>query len=82
MKSFPFIVCMVIGLWVGYYLGVQKTSETPEVIDAPKDSERALMESFQQENQTLRDRVTELEAQLAELQKQLSEIPGAVGNPE
>ena len=72
MKSFPFIVCMVIGLWVGYYLGIQKTTETPKVADmpAPKESDRELMKSFQDENKTLRDRVTELETQLAGYQQQ------------
>ena len=73
MKSFPFIVCMVIGLWVGYYLGIQKTAETPELSSetpTPKESERELMKSFQDENKTLRDRVTELETRLADYQKQ------------
>ena len=29
MKSFPFIVCLVVGVWVGYFLGVKKSSEEP-----------------------------------------------------
>lgn len=83
MKSFPFIVCLVIGVWVGYYMGIQKP-ETEPVAEAsteskPKDVE--LMESFQEENKALLEKVAELEAELAiytakaaqDLQKQAAE---------
>ncbi len=79
MKSFPFIVCLVIGVWVGYYIAIKKTAEpiSPEV-SSPKASTMELMKSFEEENKMLRGRVVELEAQVAELQKRLMEIEGGV----
>ncbi|MDG2167876.1 MAG: hypothetical protein P8L44_08110 [Opitutales bacterium] len=76
MKSFPFIVCLVIGVWVGYYLGIKKPAEPvqPEV-PSPKASTMELMESFQEENKVLLERVAELEAQVAELKTQLGSLP-------
>ena len=66
MKSFPFVVCLVIGVWVGYFLGIKKPPEpVPSEVASPKASTMELLESFQEENNTLRDRVAELEAELA-----------------
>jgi len=27
MKSFPFVACFIIGLWLGYYFGINTASE-------------------------------------------------------
>jgi hypothetical protein len=29
MKSFPFIVCLVVGVWVGYYVGTKQSIDLP-----------------------------------------------------
>ena len=83
MKSFPFIVCLVIGVWVGYYIAIKKTAEpNSSEVSSPKASTMELMKSFEEENKMLRERVAELEAQVAELQKRLSEIQGDVPGPQ
>ncbi|MBH52737.1 MAG: hypothetical protein CMI18_00100 [Opitutaceae bacterium] len=28
MKSFPFVACLIIGLWLGYYFGANSASES------------------------------------------------------
>ncbi|QXD23525.1 hypothetical protein F7C95_16595 [Opitutia bacterium ISCC 51] len=76
MKSFPFIVCLVIGVWVGYYMGIKKpVKPASSEVSSPKASTMELMESFQEENKVLLERLAELEAQVAELKTQLGSLP-------
>ena len=77
MKSFPFIVCIVVGVWVGYYLGVNRSNETlsehqvaqsASVTAAPDDS----LKSIEDENAILKQQLVDLEDQLVAIRELLT----------
>ena len=70
MKSFPFIVCLVIGLWVGFFFGKNKPVEV--VVEERKQSEhaRSIGDNASREIASLKERIIHLEEELAVFQSE------------
>ena len=70
MKSFPFIVCLVIGLWVGFFFGKNKPVEV--VVEERKQSEpaRSIGDNASREIASLNERIIHLEEELAVFQSE------------
>ena len=70
MKSFPFIVCLVIGLWVGFFLGKNNPAEV--VVEERKQSEpaRSVGDNASREIASLNERIVHLEEELAVFQSE------------
>ncbi len=71
MKSFPFVVCLIVGLWVGYMFGINKPADslTPENLPTAAQAESAASElaSLRAKNLELSQRIEALEKELAVL---------------
>ena len=71
MKSFPFVVCLIVGLWVGYMFGINKPADdlTPENPPVAAQAESAVseLESLRAKNLELSQRIEALEKELAVL---------------
>lgn len=65
MKSFPFITCLVIGLWVGFFFGKNKPAEM--AVEERKQSETARLveDDASRENASLKEKIIHLEEELA-----------------
>ena len=70
MKSFPFIVCLVIGLWVGFFFGKNKPVEV--VVEERKQAEpiRSVEDTASREIASLNERIIHLEEELAVFQSE------------
>lgn len=70
MKSFPFIVCLVIGLWAGFFLGKNYPAEV--VVEERKQSEpaRSVGDNASLEIASLKERIVHLEEELAVFQSE------------
>ena len=70
MKSFPFIVCLVIGLWVGFFFGKNKPVEV--VVEEKKQPEtaRSIGDNASREIASLNERIVHLEEELAVFQSE------------
>ena len=70
MKSFPYIVCLVIGLWAGFFLGKNKPVEV--VVEERKQSEpaRSVGDNPSREIVSLNERIIFLEKELADFQSE------------
>lgn len=65
MKSFPFIACLVIGLWVGFFFGKNKPAEM--AVEERKQSEttRMVEDNASREIASLKKKIIHLEEELA-----------------
>ena len=70
MKSFPFIACLVIGLWVGFFFGKNKPVEV--AVEERKQSEptRSVEDNASGEIASLNERIIFLEKELAVFQSE------------
>lgn len=71
MKSFPFIVCIVAGLYVGYFIGKNNPVEVP--VDNRKQSEAitSIDENASEEIGLLRKQIADLQQEQTSLTEQL-----------
>lgn len=74
MKSFPFVVCIILGLWVGYMFGINKPTDSLTSGNPPATVETAQAESTLSELESLRANNLELRKRIEALEKELLEL--------
>ena len=77
MKSFPYVVCIIIGLWVGYMLGLNKPAESVAPASTPVVADSVEAATVGSELEMLRAKNLELSQRIEALEKELSALMAA-----
>lgn len=77
MKSFPFVICLIVGLWVGYMFGINKPADSLTAENPPATAETAQAESAMSELESLRLKNLELSQRIEALEKELAALAAA-----
>ncbi len=65
MKSFPFIVCLAIGLWAGFFIGQKKPAEVTVEVRKQSETARLVEDNASREIASLNEKIIFLERELA-----------------